>query len=74
MDAVAMLNRQKPVCPVIVHTSLAQTDQKMARALRGSGWTVERVMLDRREAVADWRDAVERLTATSAMGSGADRK
>jgi CheY-like chemotaxis protein len=74
MDAVAMLNQQKPVCPVIVHTSLAQTGQKMARALRGGGWTVERVMLDKREAVVDWRGAVERLTATSAVGSGADSK
>ena len=53
MDAVDMLNRQKPVCPVIVHTSLPNDGLKIAMALRAGGWTVEQVILSKREAVAD---------------------
>lgn len=40
MDAVQKLNRRKPVCPVIVHTSLAEHGRRMAQALRGGGWRV----------------------------------
>ncbi len=62
LDAVSLLLRQKPVCPVVIHTSLSRTGLQMAEALRKGGWTVEQVMLNRREAVSDWREAVEQLT------------
>ncbi len=65
MDAVQMLNRQRPVCPVIVHTSLPEGGREMAQALRGGGWRVEQVIFNHREAVADWRTAVDTLTTRS---------
>ena len=59
MDVVSLLIRHEPVCPVIVHTSLPAESAAMARALREHGWTV--VLFNKREAVADWRDAVQSL-------------
>lgn len=62
MDAVNLLNQQKPVCPVIVHTALPNDGLKMALALRGGGWTVEQVILNTQAAMVDWRAAVAELT------------
>jgi hypothetical protein len=63
MDAVQILNRQEPVCPVIVHTSLAEDGRAMEQALRGGGWHVEQVVFNRREALADWIAAAEELVS-----------
>ena len=72
MDAVLMLNRHKPVCPIIVHTSLAEDGQKMTQALRGNGWRVEQVIFNRREAVADWLATVEYLVPQLGKEGGGD--
>jgi hypothetical protein len=72
MDAVQMLNWHKPVCPVIVHTSLPEDGRKMAQALRGGGWRVEQVIFNTREALADWLYAVEELTGHFGADSSRD--
>ena len=72
MDAVQMLNRHKPVCPIIVHTSLREDGQKMTQALRGNGWRVEQVIFNRREAVADWLATVEYLVPQLGKEGGGD--
>jgi hypothetical protein len=61
MDAVQMLNRHTPFCPVIVHTSLVMEGEKMARALRERGWVVEQAPLKTRESVHQWRIVAEAL-------------
>jgi CheY-like chemotaxis protein len=61
MDVVQALIRHKPICPIIVHTSLAEDGRTMARALRAGGWRVEQVIFNRREAVAEWLAAVNML-------------
>ena len=72
MDAVQMLNWHKPVCPVIVHTSLPEDGRRMAQALRGGGWRVEQVILNTREALKDWLYAVEELTGHFGADSSRD--
>lgn len=69
-----MLNRHKPSCPVIVHTSLREDGQKMVQALRGGGWRVEQVIFNTREALADWLAAVEELTAEYGAEGNRDGK
>jgi len=58
----------------IVPTSMPKVGQLMAQSLRDCGWTVEQVILDKREAICQRQEAVEQFTARSAMGSGSDRK
>ena len=41
---------------------LAEDGQRMAQALRGVGCRVEQVTFNRREAMADWLAAVDKLT------------
>ena len=72
MDVIQMLNWHKPVCPVIVHTSLPEDGRRMAQALRGGGWRVEQVILNTREALKDWLYAVEELTGHFGADSSRD--
>jgi hypothetical protein len=44
----------------------------MEQALRVSGWRVEQVVFNRREAVADWLAAVEQLAPHLGTDSGSD--
>jgi hypothetical protein len=69
MDAVQMLIRSGPVCPVIVHSSLAEDGRTMVRALRAAGWRAEQVIFNRREAAAEWLALVEDL-APNLGGNG----
>ena len=63
MDAVKDLLRYQPACPVIIHTSLPTESALMARALRRSGWLVDQVLFNRREAADHWRNAIVELIA-----------
>jgi hypothetical protein len=66
MDAVDLLIRREPVCPVIVHTSSPGQSRRMAEALAGAGWTVRRVDFGSRDREEKWREAVMEL-----LGAGA---
>ena len=66
MDVARELARQKPTCPILLHTSNTDASWSMLNELKGSGWDVRRVppvMMGTTWIEEDWLPVVRKIKA-----------